>query len=277
MTGGSFLSSSNSPPGELRRFQQLPSIANFGPGDYVVVTSTGVFITSNIAAASVVWTELGASTSPANACGIQVSRAGTDAIFYVKSGGCDGDRGGRLFHYDGTDPGQTWQQIVRTGDTRFGVYDVDPDDADRVIASDLTDHFSPEMVMTTDGGAIWQNLTGLDDLMTGSGVFHYTNHRGPKHSAGSPGYPQPTLVAFDPAEDNLIVAGAADAGVFVSTDAGNNWRLVSDPHTPSVSNVAHIPRPRYARFDRDQSGTVRVYLGTKGRGVWRLTLDAVNP
>lgn len=272
LTFGSFLSPANAPPGSLLRFQQLPSIANIGTGAYVVVTTTGIYVTADISAPDVDWVELGDASSPAGACGVEVSSDGASPVFYVKSGGCDGDRGGGLFRYEGVAPNGVWQQVLRSGASLFGVYDVDPNDADRIIASDLTNFMAPEMVMTADGGASWQALAGLDHLMTAGGLFHYTNRSGPKGSAESPGYPQPTLVAFDPEDEDLIVAGAADAGVFLSTDAGASWSLVTDPHTPHVSAVPHIPRPRYAHFDHDQQGEVKIYLGTKGRGTWRLTL-----
>jgi hypothetical protein len=116
LTGGGFVN--DLPPGTLRAFQQLDSIANFGPADYVVVTSSGVFITTDVTAA-IVWTQLGAATTPTGACGVDVSKDGATTVFFVKSGSCNGDIGGTLWRFRGTDPAGTWQQITREGGGSF--------------------------------------------------------------------------------------------------------------------------------------------------------------
>ena len=268
LTGGREIN--NYPSGNLRSFEQLDSIANFGPDDYVVVTRTGVFVTADVGARPVVWTELG--TAPSRACGVQVATAGSTQTFYVKNNGCNGEKPGTLHRYTGTAPGGTWQQITRPGAGRFGVYAVDPNDPDRILASDLAGA-DPEMVMTTDGGANWQALPALDALMTGGGAFRYRTRRGPTRFTGFDGYVQPSLVAIDPMDADIMVAGAVDAGVFVTVDGGANWQLVTDPIDPGASGTPHIPRPRYAHFDHDTPGKVRVYLGTQGRGAWRLAFD----
>ena len=83
---------------------------------------------------------------------------------------------------------------------------------------------------------------------------------------------QPSLVAFDPEDSNVIVAGGRDSGVFYSNDAGQNWTLISDPFTSNTSGVPHIPRPFFAAFDHEPAGTVTVFVGTQGRGIWRVRL-----
>ena len=128
------------------------------------------------------------------------------------------------------------------------------------------------MVISNDGGVTWQNLAALNDLMTGNGVFQYRNQLGPNNWRFFTGYPQPTLVAFDPEDPEVLVAGGADSGIFVSIDAGNSWKLVTDPLTPHKSGVPHISRPRHAYFDHEPGkGDVNIYIGTQGRGVWRLS------
>jgi len=72
------------------------------------------------------------------------------------------------------------------------------------------------------------------------------------------------------------VAGGADSGVFISTNGGTRWQLVTDPFAPGTSGVPHIPRPYYAHFDHDPAGgDINLFLGTRGRGVWRLTFKKV--
>ena len=79
-------------------------------------------------------------------------------------------------------------------------------------------------------------------------------------------------MAFDPLDPDILVAGGADSGVFLSSNGGTRWQLVTDPNTPGASGTPHIPRPLYAHFDHDgPGGEINLYLGTRGRGAWRLT------
>ncbi len=72
-----------------------------------------------------------------------------------------------------------------------------------------------------------------------------------------------------------MVAGGQDSGLFLSTDNGASWDLISDPFTSDSSGTPHIPRPRYAYFDSDGSGTTALYVGSQGRGIWRVNLPLV--
>lgn len=263
------------PGGNMRSFEHLNSLANFGPNSYVAATTTGVFVSTNMGPAPT-WTQLGAATSPPGACGTQVTFSGGVPTFFVKSGGCNGDTAGTLWRYEGAGGGGTWQQVPNPGAGSFGVYAVDRNNPQRVIASNLGAPGGPRMVMTLDGGTTWFGLPALDLMMTGGGVFQYANTRGPNRFTGFGGYPQPTLVAFDPADPDLVVAGAADAGVFISTNGGTRWQRVTDPLDPGASGVPHIPRPYYAHFDHDAPGDgINLFLGTRGRGAWRLTFEKV--
>jgi hypothetical protein len=271
------ISAASYPPGNFRTFEHLRSIENFGPDDYVVATVTGVFVTFNIGAATIAWTQLGAGNTPANRCGVQVAFAGGTPTFFVKSGGCDGDATGTLWRHQGTAAGGTWQQVPNPGTSgSFGIYAVDRNNPQRIIASHLGGPSGPRMVMTWNGGTTWSPLPALDLLMTGSGTFQYQTGTGPSVFTGFNGYPQPTLVAFDPADPDLIVAGGADAGVFLSANGGTRWQLVTDPVSPGTSGTPHVPRPYYAHFDHDPSGgDINLFLGTRGRGAWRLTFKKV--
>jgi hypothetical protein len=265
------------PPGNMRSFEQLEAIVTFRPNEYAIATSTGVFVTPNIGAGPITWTQLGAANSPPAPCGLQFATSGGTPTFFVKSGGCDGDRQGTLWRYVGTAPGGTWQQVLTPpGLGGFGIYAVDPNDPQRLIASHLGAATGPEIVLTGNGGTIWNRLAALDTLMTGAGTFKYLNQTGPRAFASLVGYPQPTLVAFDSSDPDLLVAGGADSGVFISTNGGTRWQLVTDPISPGTSGVPHIPRPYYAHFDHDPpGGDINLYLGTRGRGAWRLTFKKV--
>jgi len=181
------------------------------------------------------------------------------------------------------------------------LYDVDPNNPDRIIASHVVpmdengqvildkyvmqefirgehgfSYFDIRMVMSIDGGDSWKLLPNLDNMMTGYGNFKYFTGPGgiAKFTRLAPGYFQPSLLAFDPYDENLILAGGADSGVFLSKNSGDNWALLTDPYTPTAEHP-HIPRPRFALFDHDPeglpSGSIDLYIGTQGRGVWKLS------
>ena len=273
----------NYPAGNLRGFQHLATSLNFGANDYIVSTTAGVFVTLNIGAATITWTQLGAASTPAGACGLQVAFSGTTPTFFAKSGGCNGDLPGTLWQYQGTAGTGTWTQVPNPGTSgSFGIFGVDRNDPRHLIASHLGDPGGPRMVMTRDGGTTWTALPALDQMMTGAAAFSYTNTSGPTIVAGGAslqrnGYPQPTLAAFDPADPDIVVAAGADSGVFISTNGGARWQLVTDPSTPGTSGVPQVPRPYYAYFDHDPpGGDINLFLGTRGRGAWRLTFKKVD-
>ena len=240
--------------------------ANFGDG--------GMYVTADVTASPIVWTELGNATEPPTGfggmCGVKSAVSGGTPTFWVQVGTCDGIGADQLWRFDGTNPAGSWTDMTPNGGV--GIFDVDPNDPDRLLASINTN--PPQMVMSTDGGATWVGLPELDALMTGQGAYYYVNLRGPHAGGGMFGYPQPTLVAFDPDDGNILVAGGHDSGVFLSTDGGEDWVLVTDPDSTGGA-IPHLYQPRFAYFDHEPSanGDINMYIGTRGRGVWRISFD----
>jgi hypothetical protein len=269
----------NYPPGNLIGFKYPDGIARFGDRMYAVVTTSGVFFTLDITVGAIVWTQFGAATSPASPCAIWSSVDAGTPVFYVMAGanGCDPRLGNQVWTFVGTGAG-SWTQIDNNDGLTggFGIFTVDPTNANRLYASHLPPT-GPEMVFSNDAGINWENNTELDDFMDGGGFFRASNTNGPTDFTGFGGYPQPTLVAFDPEDPTLVVAGGADSGVFLSTNGGLNWFLLTDPFDSDISGVPHLPRPRFAYFDHEPAGTIKLYVGTQGRGVWRITLSNQPP
>jgi photosystem II stability/assembly factor-like uncharacterized protein len=267
MTGGGLLPTP--PPGRLTGFRPLDVVDRFGPDDYIVATDAGVFVTTDITANPVVWTQLGAATSPASACGVRAAGPAATPTFYVQAGieGCSGRRPDQVFRYTGLAAGNTWQPVRPPGNTGgFGVFAVDRANPARLAASHLRPS-AVDMVFSTDSGQTWTVNAALNARMTASGAFRMQTRRGPTNFTGFNGYPQPTLVAFDPGDQNTIVAGAADAGVFLSIDRGQSWRAMTDNSGTPGNPI--IPRPWFAYFDRE-GGATHIYVGTQGRGLWRI-------
>ena len=79
------------PPGNMRGFEQLEAIVTYSANAYAIATTTGVFVTPNIGAATITWTQLDAATSPASPCGLSFATSAGTPTFFVKNGGCNGD------------------------------------------------------------------------------------------------------------------------------------------------------------------------------------------
>lgn len=262
---------------------------------------------------AVVWEEIGAGSAPPDVCGIRPAISPTDptqVIFYLQarkpgtgSGPCwqwkhlgnacnqgsSDNVGDGLYRYVGFQPGSSWERIdtnpvithnntVEPGRGGIGVFGVDPTNANRLYASNLRDNgMGPRMIYSVDGGATWHEDPDLDRRMTADGVFPYSNQSGPTTDTAMgfmfSGYPQPSLVAFDPYDPDILVAGGRDSGLFLSTNGGQDWGLISDPFDPAASGVPHIPRPWFAHFRHEPGGAFWLYVGTQGRGVWRLRVQ----
>lgn len=262
MTAGSELSTY--PAGNLPGFGFIDIVDRFDANSYVLLTTSGIFVTTSIAAPA--WTQLGAASTPAGACGVQASGPGATPSFFATAGTCDFGPA-TFWRHDGTAAGGTWTQVNPPGGTgSFGVIKADPNNPNRIFASHINGNIV-NMVLSTDGGANWTVLGALDSLMTGGGIFRYRNTRGPANFTSLSGYTQPTLVEFDPANSNILIAGGADSGIFLSTNAGLTWTVLTD-NSGGTANP-HIPRPRFAYFDHE-AGDLNIYVGTQGRGVWRV-------
>jgi uncharacterized repeat protein (TIGR01451 family) len=281
MTGGGAVN--NLPAGRVPIFRFSDAIDRFDNNSYVIVTNTSssmltngrIFITTNITASPVTWTQIGAATSPVGACGVQATGPAANPTFYVHAGRCNGDGEGTLWRYTGTAPGGAWQQVNPPGNAGgFGIITADPNNPNRIFASHLNGS-NVNMVLSTNGGMNWTVLAQLDNLMTGGGEYKYRNSRGLTINEGNAvtdflGYPQPSFVAFDPADGNTMIAGGADSGIFLSRDGGNVWHIITD--NSGGSSNPHLPRPRFAYFDHE-GGNINIYIGTQGRGVWRASFQ----
>jgi len=135
----------------------------------------------------------------------------------------------------------------------------------------IDSYYGLGILRSTDGGTTWTRDQELDTMMTGNNVFKYTNSTGPTNftinsTGAGTGYTQPSLLAYDPEDSNIIMAGGRDSGVFLSTDAGQNWSLMTNPTGSSLSSKPHLPRPYFAYF-----GSA---AGVSGRGWYSYDLGS---
>lgn len=262
------------PDGFLPGWKYNDSVDRYGPNRFVAITNEGVFVTPDINASPIAWTELGAATSPGGACGVKAAGTPTSPVFFVQAGNCNGSSEDAIYRYTGLAPGGSWTRINPPGGTGgFGVFAAHGPNPKVLLASHLSGS-TVHMVKSTNGGATWTVDAALDKLMTGGGAFRYWVRRGPIDFWGLGSYAQPTLVAFDPLSSRIRVAGAADSGIFLTTNGGTSWRLITEPITGGVDPVPNLPRPRYAYFSHEPEGHF-IYFGSQGRGVWRADISGI--
>lgn len=268
-------------------------IDQYGPDQYALAINTkkcgtdiGIRLTNDVES-DPLGEPLGAWPTTAGPCHVRVSKTDTDTQVYALAGTCNwnGDLGNppdQLWRY----ANNTWTRVEPPAPgTGFSIFAVAPSDPNRLYASVIgTDSGMTVplgMYRTTDGGATWAHDKQLTDLMlgvVGGRRTFVTCIEDALDGAQAGPIAQPTLVAFDPLDPATILAGGRESGVFLSRDSGETWTLLTDPFTPGTSGVPHLPRPYFAHFVHRPFHSLAIFVGTMGRGVWRVDLgDAVGP
>lgn len=214
-------------------------------------------------------------------------------------GQTDEDNGAQLWKYTGTAPGGAWSRVdqdaVGTDLTSVGVFGVHPKDPSRLYVADVT-ATGYEIRASTDGGSNWSDDNTLEGLLGDNIFVEKRPDSGPLDFTTHGAYAQPSLLEFSPhfsGAENVILAGGRDSGVYISKDNGGSWQKVAIiarcgevpavdhdgdgtaddgcPGGPAPDGARErdedIPRPWHAYFD--SSGIF--YIGTEGRGVWKVT------
>lgn len=280
------------------------AIAQWGPSAYVMATSQGpdALVTTNLSAQAVnnnqvQWNSLSWPAGAGFPCGVRAARVSIFPQFYVLSGDPSGNSstGACLWRSQNQlwsifpVSNSVWERLdVNTACSKggFGIFAADTARPGRLYAS-CTSEDPPRMVRTENGGDTWEIDQNLTDMMTGPGVFapKFTdpNNGVTFTAAGDVAQPavaggvQPAMVAFDPNDENLLVAGGYESGIFISSDGGKGWALLTDPFTPAESGAPHLPRPFFAHFAHEPDGSLQsIYIGSVGRGVWRIDVPTSN-
>ena len=273
MIGGGEIPNYPDPNGLVPGFSFPDVIARFGANRYAMIMSSGIFSTQDITATFINWTSLGTNAPIAN--GLWAAGPSTNPTFFALTSS------GTVMRYIGTSVTGTWQQVpLPPGSSAIGVFTVDPNNPNRLFVSALDNggvifpagfvvpgsgNARVRMFRSANGGTTWTPDTVLDGLMTGGGAFIMQTST----------YTQPTLVAFDPNDSNNLLAGAADAGIFLSQNNGVSWVTVTNNSGDAGNPI--IPRPHWAYFNRECS-QFNIYVGTQGRGAWHFTYhDSAGP
>lgn len=266
--------------------------APFGGSGYVVNMSDGVYFTNNILGNPIGWTSLNAPTAATSTVGnVKIANVGGQPNVYYHTGNGDPESRGSIFRStlsgNAAAPGANWVPLPLPRNIgTVTAYDTDPTDGNHIIISgidNVTNNF--QIWITPDFGATWNELTNLENLMLNGGttgpVFVNRSSQGRTTGFLSFGtYWQPSLLKFDPLDPTTIVAGAIDAGVYISLDNGGNWQVVSNPVSPTSASP-NIPAPVFAYFSPGRfnasTNAFDVWVGTRGAGVRKVVLEYPPP
>ena len=276
-------------PQNFSRSESGNQNAPFGANGYVVNLADGVYFTNDITADPIAWTSLNSPFAVTTGSGsIKIANLGGQPNVFYNTANGNPESQGLIFRSTlaGTTgaPGANWSPMrLPPGIGTVTAWDVDPTNGNRVIISGInsvTNNF--EIWRTQEFGGNWIRMQSLENLMLGvtpgaAGVFVNRVTQGANTGTLNFGtYWQPSLFKYNPLDPTTIIAGAVDAGVFLSLDDGDNWQLISRPVDPT-SNAPHIPRPLFAYFSPGRfsasTNAFDVWVGTRGAGVMKVVLE----
>ena len=143
-----------------------------------------------------------------------------------------------------TDGGENWTAITKDLSLKWPTYfTMHPDNPDIIYLSAATAPGASQggLYKTTNGGKSWQRILNDDDFAKKS----------------TPSYVQASGVKLHPVWPDYVYLGSSH-GLWVSTDAGENWKWFNSIPFKSAQNVAFDPKdPKL------------MYVNTFGGGVWR--------
>lgn len=133
--------------------------------------------------------------------------------------------------------------VTRTVLATHVVFAVDPRNPNHLIAPDV---LQAQMKESWDGGDTWTNRTDLTALFTADGAFKFTDGI----------FPQVTAISFSQDDPNLVAAGTAQTGIFISSDRGATWALV--PGSERATDITAL----------EWADPTHLIVSTYGRGLW---------
>jgi Bacterial Ig-like domain (group 3) len=245
----------SAPPGS----PQAGPAAQFGNQSYAFITSDGaksptftVWVTTN---AGGTWTQMG-PTLPGPPTGLpngdqQIVASGPAATptFYLNLSVAGVPT---IYKLSGALNTSATLTAVNSGLNNPGAFNVDPSNPLDLYTVDSS-FPSGAVKFSNDGGATWHTDATLGNLVTAGGVY-------PSVSSDI------TSFGFDPT-NGTVMAGTNFTGIFVSIDSGAHWVL--------VPGSQQIPRVGSFFFDTRNPGTS--YVGSQGRGAWRIVLPSPAP
>jgi len=268
------------------------SVVDFAPYSMAVVfgdpvnsgTLGGIYGTDNIDDNPINWINMGIPTTLSQqnyVGGLQSSWLnGAPVIFYHSGsfgtpGNPDGAGEPGQLYYKNVSAQGNWTMVpLPAGISDVTVYGVNPGDANHIMVCGISPQNSFSMWATANLGTNWTQMNSLNNLMTGNGLYENRVNTGPTPFTTFGSYWQPFMIALDSLNVNTAVAGAADAGLFLTTDFGNTWTTISN----SNSSFPASSRPLFAYFSPQRlvSNTLAfdIWIAGRGSGVQKVVIES---
>ena len=277
--------------GQVQGLKNGKDVGAFGASGVVLNMSDGVYFTNNILANPISWTSLNAPQAiTTNSGDIKVANLQGQPNVYYHTGTGNPEVQGVIFRSTLVGnirvPGSNWVQLPLPPNIgTVTAWNVDETNGNRIIIAGINNLTNAsEIWLTPDFGGSWNRQNNLETLMANGGgatpVFLNQSSQG--RVTGNGGtfnfgtYWQPSMFKFDPLDPSTIVAGAIDAGVYLSLDNGANWRILTNPINPS-SAAPNITVPIYAYFSpgrfNAQTDAFDIWVGTRGSGVHKVVFE----
>jgi uncharacterized repeat protein (TIGR01451 family) len=238
----------------------IDGAAQFGNQSYALLTDDGakpptyrVQVTTNAGSS---WAQMGPTftTAPASLPNgeqaIKASGTAASPVFYL-----DLNNGATptIYRLQGQLNNTATLTSASNGLSSAYTFAVDPSNPLRLYAVDSGG--TPTTKSSTDGGQSWTADTALKSLTTMGGIYPINTAFGINVNS----------FGFDPAS-NTVLVGTQFSGIFASPDGGAHWS--------PIPGSRQIPRVLGFFFDTRNPGTI--YVGSQGRGAWRINLPSAD-
>jgi hypothetical protein len=252
----------------------------------------GAYFTNDITAGTIGWTPLNHPSAAVSTVGnIKVARLGGQPNLFYHSGSGNPESQGVIFRSTLVGnvrvPGSNWVPLVLPQNIGTVIaWDVDPTNGNRIILAGINNLTnSSEIWFTPNFGGTWNELSSLETLIANGGgsTQAFINQSTQGRTTGNLSfgtYWQPSLFKFDPLDPSTIVAGAIDAGVYLSLNNGSSWQILTNPLNPT-SQSPNITAPIYAYFSpgrfNARTNAFDIWVGTRGSGVHKVVFEFPPP
>ena len=234
----------------------INGVAGFGSTNFAFVTNDGAkpanFIVQVTTNSGSTWTQMGPGL-PGPPSGLPngeqpIKFGGTSAtpVFYLELtvGGTP-----TIYRLQGPLNNTATLTAASTGLVNPFTFNVDPSDPTRLYTVDRGDGQTAKF--SNDSGGTWTADPGLTSISTLGGAYPFLSAVGPNINS----------FGFDPAS-STVLAGTQFSGIFASADGGATWA--------QVLGSQQIPRVLDFFFDTRNPNTA--YVGSQGRGAWKIDL-----
>ena len=215
---------------QVNGFKNGKDIIAFGGSGIVINMADGVYFTNNVQANPIAWTSLNSPSAAVSSSGnIKLANFGGQPNVFYHTGTGNPESQGVVFRSAIVQPkgpaGANWVPLPLPPNIGTALaYDVDPTDGNHIILAGVNSLTNgSEIWITQNFGGNWNQVNNLQTLMADGGTTFpaFVNQSTLGRTTGNLSfgtYWQPSLLKFDPLDPSTIVAGAIDAGVYISLD-----------------------------------------------------------